>query len=212
MPLKDAVATILNRNAFYRDGYRMLLRISIVQGIVILALLISIIGLVTSIQERYIYFATTADGVIINLVPLNEPYRTNGEVVTWASNVAKNVMRFDYDDYRERLTQASSNFTPRGWDSFSKALKDAQFIDAITTRKQVLSLDINSAPEIQSAGVRDGFYTWDLKFPVTIRFDGAQASEPIPSILFMRVERVSTLQNPEGISIEQWVLVKVGSK
>ena len=38
MPLKDAIATVLNRNAFYRDGYRLLLRISIIQGIIIIVL------------------------------------------------------------------------------------------------------------------------------------------------------------------------------
>ena len=38
MALKDAIATVLNRNAFYRDGYRLLLRLSIIQSLVIVAL------------------------------------------------------------------------------------------------------------------------------------------------------------------------------
>src|ERR1700683_1696520 len=124
MALKDAIVTVLHRNAFYRDGYRLLLRLSIIQGIVIVVLAAGIISLFLSIENKRIYFATTSDGRIINIVPLNEPYRTNAEVIGFAEHTAQNVMRFDYHDYRENLQQASADFTTTGWESFSKALKD----------------------------------------------------------------------------------------
>ena len=207
MPLKDAVATVLNRNAFYRDGYRLLLRIGIIQGIVILVLLASIVTLIMSIEDKRIYFATTSDGRIISIVPLDDPYRTKAEVIEWASKTVKNVMRFDYNDYRERLQQASSNFTPTGWDSFTRALKESQIIDAISAHKLVISMQIESAPEIKQAFVKNGVYTWYLQFPVTIKFDGDQPPSAIRANLLLQIVRVSTLQDPDGISIEQWVSV-----
>jgi intracellular multiplication protein IcmL len=212
MALKDAVATVLNRNAFYRDGYRLLLRISVIQAIVIALLIAGLVSLLLTVQTRQIYFATTADGRIINIVPMNEPYRSQAEVVAWASASAQNVMRFDYKDYRERLQQVSANFTPSGWESFTKALKEANIIEAIEARKLVVTTDINSAPEITNAGVRNGVYTWDLRFPITIRFDGIEAPQPITTNLFLRIVRVSTLQNPDGISIEQWVTISPNNK
>lgn len=118
MAIKDAIATVLNRNAFYRDGYRLLLRISMIQGIVIALLVGAIVSLLFTVQTRQIYFATTSDGRIINIVPLNEPYRSQAEVIAWASDSIRSVMSFDYKDYRGRLQQVSSNFTPTGWDSF----------------------------------------------------------------------------------------------
>jgi intracellular multiplication protein IcmL len=205
MPIKDAIATVLNRNAFYRDGYRMLLRISLIQTIVIGLMLMAIIGLFATKTTRAIYFATTSDGRIINLVPLEEPYLTNAQVINWAAATAQNVMRLGYHDYRERLQQVSSNFTTTGWDSFNKALKDANFLDAIQARKLVVTLDINAAPEIQSAGVRNGVYTWYVQFPVTIKFDGDAPPQQIATTLRLQIVRVSTLQNPDGVSIEQWV-------
>ena len=114
-------------------------------------------------------------------------------------------MRFSYSDYRDRLQQVSTNFTTTGWDSFNKALKDANFLDAIQARKLVVTMDINAAPEIQNAFVRNGVYTWYVQFPVTIKFDGDQPPQPIITTLRLQIVRVSTLQNPEGISIEQWV-------
>jgi hypothetical protein len=41
--------------------------------------------------------------------------------------------------------------------------------------------------------------------PVTIRFDGETPLQPITTVLYLQIVRVSTLQNPDGISIEQWV-------
>jgi intracellular multiplication protein IcmL len=206
MPIKDAIATVLNRNAFYRDGYRLLLRISLIQVVVIVILISSIVGLSLTAKTRQIYFATTADGRIINIVPLNEPYLTPAQVIAWAASTAQSVMRFGYYDYRDRLQAVSADFTSTGWSSFNKALKDANFLDAIQARKLVVTMDINGAPEIQSAGVRsNGVYTWFVQFPVTIKFDGDAPPQPISTTLRLQIVRVSTLQNPDGISIEQWV-------
>jgi intracellular multiplication protein IcmL len=210
MPVKDAVSTILNRNAFYRDGYRLLLRISLIQLGIIFVLIASIVGMVLTIKPHPVYFATTSDGRIINIVPLNDPFLTPAQVIAWSAATAQNVMRFGYYDYRDRLQQVSANFTTTGWDSFNKALKEANFIDAIQVRKLVVTMSINGAPEIQSAFVHDGVYTWYVQFPVTIKFDGDQPPQPINTTLRLQIVRVSTLQNPDGISIEQWVPLNPG--
>jgi hypothetical protein len=161
-----------------------------------------------SIQVKEVYFATTSDGRIINIVPLNEAYRSQAEVVDWARSTAQSVMRFDYSDYRDRLQASSSNFTPTGWDSFSKALKDSSTIEAISARKLVVKLDVNAAPEIKNAGVspKTGVYTWYLQMPITIRYDGVESLPSVTANLLLQIVRVSTLQNPDGISIEQWVV------
>jgi intracellular multiplication protein IcmL len=212
MALKDAVATVLNRNAFYRDGYRLLLRISLVQGVLIIILVAAIVSLLLSIETKHVYFATTSDGRIINIVPLNEPYRSSADVVAWAAGTAQSVMRFDYHDYRDRLQQASANFTPTGWESFSKALKEANILDAVTARKLVVTLEIGAAPEITDNLVKNGIYMWYLRFPVTIKFDGDEPPAPISTTLLLQVVRVSTLQNSDGISIEQWVTANPNAK
>ncbi|HUY67719.1 MAG TPA: DotI/IcmL/TraM family protein [Alphaproteobacteria bacterium] len=212
MALKDAVATVLNRNAFYRDGYRLLLRLSLLQSAVIVLLIAAIVSLMFSIQTRHVYFATTSDGRIINIVPLGEPYRSSADVITWAAQKARTVMQFDYSDFRDRLQDASADFTPTGWDSFTKALKEANVIEAVQARKLVVSLAVDAAPEITDSRVENGVYTWYLRFPVTIKFDGDQPPSPIGATLLLQIVRVSTLQNPDGISIQQWVVVNTGNQ
>jgi intracellular multiplication protein IcmL len=205
MPVKDAIATVLSRNAFYRDGYRTLLRISVLQGLVMILLILAIISMIMTVETRYVYFATTSDGRIINIVPLNDAFRPPAEVIAWASRTAKNVLTFDYRDYRHRLQDAAANFTPTGWESFTKALKESRVLEAVEARRLVVSLDVESAPEIKNSFVHDGIYTWYLQFPITIRFDGNDPPAPIHATLILQVVRVSTLQNPDGISIEQWI-------
>lgn len=205
MALNEALNTVVNRSSFYRDGYRLLLRISIIQGIVIVLLTIFIIGLVISMDTKRIYFATTADGRIINIVPLNEPYRSRAEVIAWAAGTAQKVMRLGYHDYRQRLQDSSNEFTPTGWESFTRAMKDARILETIEARKLVVNMEIDAAPEIKNAFVKDGVFTWYLQFPVTIKFEGQEAPSTIRALLILQIVRVSTLQNPAGVSIEQWV-------
>ncbi len=207
MALKDAISTVLNRNAFYRDGYRLMLRISIIQLSVIILLVATIIGLVLTVQTKQIYFATTSDGRIIPIVPLTDEFRTKAEVITWAAETARNVMSFDYKDFRDRLQQSSYSFTTQGWDSFNKALKDSNLIEAVKDRKLVVSIEVKAAPEILSAGVRNGVYTWDVRMPVVFKLDGPESPQPTVANLLLRIVRVSTLQNSDGIQIEQWVTV-----
>jgi intracellular multiplication protein IcmL len=211
MPLKDAIATVLNRNAFYRDGYRLLLRLSIIQSLVIVVLAAGLAALLMSIENKHIYFATTSDGRIINIVPLDQPYKTNAEVIAWGAGTSQKVMTFGYHDYRARLQEVSSEFTTVGWDSFLKALKEANIIEAMDAHKLVVTMDIDAAPEIKQAFIKDGVYTWYLQFPITIKFDGDQPPGAIHTMLLLQVVRVSTLQNPDGISIEQWVTTAPGN-
>lgn len=206
MAIRDAVNTVLNRNAYYRDGYRLLLRISLVQGIAIALLLMTIVGLILMMNTRYVYFATTSDGRIINIVPLDDPFRSRADVVAWAASKGKDVMRMNYYDYRQRLQESSNNFTPAGWDTFTHALKDARYIEALEAHKLIMAMNIEAAPEVERAYVsKEGVYTWNLQFPATITFEGNEKLADIRVNIYMTIVRVSTLQNPDGISIAGWV-------
>jgi len=205
MALKDAIDTVLSRNAFYRDGYRLLLRVSLVQGLIIVLLVATLVAMLLSMETRHVYFATTADGRIIQIVPLSEPLRTRADVISWAAGKAQEVMRFGYNDYRQRLQQASANFTQSGWESFTKAMREARIIEAVEARKLTVEMSIEGAPEVKLAMEKDGIYTWYLQFPISIVFDGTAPPAPIHAMLLLQVVRVSTLQNSDGISIEQWI-------
>ncbi|NBO19978.1 MAG: type IV secretion protein DotI [Proteobacteria bacterium] len=203
---QDALATVVNRNSFYRDGYRLLLRISLILWAIIGLLLAALVTLAVTVQTRSVYFATNNEGRIIPIVPLSEPFRSRADIIAWTASTVKKVMQFNYSDYRLRLQDARAFFTPTGTDSFFKALNDARILEATEARKLLVRMDINAAPEVVQEGVRDGVYTWYLRMPITITYDGVEPLAPQNATLIVQVIRVSTLVSPGGIGIEQFVV------
>lgn len=201
----DALVNVMNRNAFYRDGYRLLVRISLLQVAAMALLAGAVLAMFLSLETRYVYFATTSDGRIINLVPLNDPFRSRADVIAWSAGNAQKIMRFNYQDYRQHMQEVSGNFTTTGWESFTRAMKESRIVEAMEARKLMVSMEIQAAPEIKRAFVADGVYTWDIQFPVVVKYEGKDAPSATNSMLILRIVRVSTLQSPGGIAIEQWL-------
>jgi len=176
-----------------------------VQTGVIVLLIISVVSLAATITIRPVYFATTADGRIIDIVPLDQPFLTNARVASWTANSIQEIMGFGYHNHEQHMDKIKHLFTANGFSSFQKALSDAKFMEAVKARRVVVKLRIRGAPEIMNGLVRNGVYTWYLRIPITLNFDGEQPPAPLTFDLLLQVMRVSTLQNPDGIGIEQWI-------
>lgn len=204
-PQRDAVQMVFTRNAFYQDGYRLMLKVALVQLLIIGALIAALIGLFVMSEPRYRFFATTSDGRIIDIVPLENPYRN--DVVAWASQAATESMTFAYHDYRMRLQGNSRYFTTRGWDTFVGALNTARIIETMEKRQLNIKGTPGAAPQIIRQGVVDGVYQWVLKMPYKIEYLGAgEIPQATAGDLTLVVQRVPNLENPDGVGIDQWIL------
>ncbi len=67
------LGVIVARNAFYRDGYRLWLTVAALEGFALLCMAIAMIVLIAIHQPENKYFATTEDGRVVPMVPLNQP-------------------------------------------------------------------------------------------------------------------------------------------
>lgn len=203
---RDAVETVVTRNAFYQDGYRRLLKVAMLQLLVILVLIGALVAFFMLNQPRYRFFATTSDGRIIDIVPLDTPYRN--DVVAWASQAATESMTFAYHDYRMRLQNSSKFFTSRGWDTYVDALNKARIIETMEKRQLNIKGTPGAAPQIVRQGVVDGVYQWVLKMPYKIEYLGTgDVPQATVGDLTLVVQRVPNLENPDGIGIDQWILI-----
>lgn len=79
------LGTVVVRNEFYRDGYRSLLKLAILMALIIIALVIAIFGIVGSRKPENRYFATTEDGRLIPMVPLNQPNLSTPALMSWVA-------------------------------------------------------------------------------------------------------------------------------
>lgn len=198
---------VVVRNEFYRDGFRTMLRIAIAEAIIIVLVILVFIVHVNTSRPKNFYFATTADGRIIQLMPLNQANMGTSSLMSWVAQAATEVMTFGYHDYQRRMQQSSRHFTRRGWESFTAALQKSRIIESVETGRQAVTAQPRSAPILLQEGVFNGKYRWVVDLPLTVNYQGAAGTRTDNLTIRLVIDRVSSLENPSGVGIEQWIAV-----
>lgn len=196
---------VVMRNEYYRDGFYHLLKIALVEAVVIVGMILCFLFYMNMAQPEDRYFATTADGRIMRLVPLDQPNMTVPALMSWVAQAATDVMTFGFHDYQRRLQDASQHFTRRGWESFTSALQKSRIIDAVETAQQVVTAAPRSAPVLVQEGVINGRYRWVVELPLMITYRAGNQSRTDNMQVTIVVERMPSLENPIGVGIEQWI-------
>ncbi len=203
------LATVVVRNEFYRDGFRNMLRVAIAEAVIIVALILTFIVYTNATKPQDHYFATTADGRIMQLVPLDQPNMGTAALMSWAAQSATEVMTFGFHDYQRRMQQASRNFTRHGWENFTDALQKSRIIESIETNRQVVTAQPSSAPVLVQEGVFNGRYRWVVDFPLAVTYQAGTATRNDNLAVRLVIDRVPSLENPNGVGIEQWIATQM---
>lgn len=201
----SGLGQVMLRNDFYRDGYRSMLKLAVVQGFVILLLLGAMFFVIHVHQPEDKYFATTEEGRLIPIVSLDQPNLSAPALTSWVAQASTEVMTFGFNDYRRRLQESSRSFTRRGWESFTKALQDAKIVETITANQQVISAAPHGAPIIVQEGVFNGRYQWIVQFPLGLTFQSGSKRHNNSYLIRAVIVRVPRLESPNGVGIEQWI-------
>ncbi len=200
----DAIATVMLRRNFYRDGQRkwiIILTILTGSNIVLAAILAYII---THPPEPR-YFATSVNGRITPLVALNAPNQSDSAVLQWANQAAIAAFSYNFVNYRSELVASSGFFTAEGWDQFISALASSNNLEAVKAKKLVVSAVATSAPVILQKGILNGRYAWRIQMPMLVTYQSASEFSQQHLVVTMLVSRVDTLNSPRGIGIAQFI-------
>jgi intracellular multiplication protein IcmL len=209
-PATAGLGTVLVRNEFYRDGYRTLLRVVFGQALAIGVLVLALIFFAATDRTEQTYFATTHDGRLLPMVPLNQPNQSDVAVLAWTTQAMTETFSFSHSDYRRRLQEASRRyFTSQGWAAFTQALQKAQLIDYLEANSQVLTAVPTHAAAIQRQGTElsGGVvrHYWIIEVPLTLTFRALDNRDTRRFIYIVKVVRTQELENPSGIAIEQFL-------
>lgn len=199
------LGSVITRNDFYRDRYRILTKIALFEAVAIVGLIVCLISFIMTMAPQTYYFATTEDGRQVPMVPLNQPNLSKPALLSWATQAATEVMTFGFNDYKRRLQEASRHFTRAGWLSFTRALQKADLVTAVTQNRQAISAAPRSAPVLLSEGPINGRYQWEVQLPMLIKTSFGQGSKSDSWDLRLIIVRVPTLESPNGVGIEQWL-------
>ena len=202
---KDALATVVIRNEFYRDGYRRMQLIGLIEAGIIILLVLTLMLVVVTLRGHDRYFATTSDGRLIGMVPLDEPNQPTAKVISWSTEAATEIMTFGFNDYRKRLQTSSRFFTRSGWATFNDALTKSNMLELVTSNQQVVTAVPRDAPVVIKEGLLDNRYQWVLQLPMNVTYQVGTKEENRPQLITMVITRVPTLDTPDGIAIDQWI-------
>jgi intracellular multiplication protein IcmL len=200
----DAVEMVKLRSDFYHDGHRRVV-IALLVSVFLNAIVISAFSYIIMHPPAPQYFATTINGRITPLIPLDQPNMPPSTLLQWANSAAIAAYTYNFVNYRQELQAASEFFTPQGWDQFTSALTASNNLSAVISKKLVVSAVATGAPVILDQGVINGVYTWRVQMPMLVTYQSASQLARQNITVTMVVERISTLNSARGIGISSFV-------
>ncbi|MFJ1268941.1 type IVB secretion system apparatus protein IcmL/DotI [Legionella lytica] len=202
---EDALTVVTLRNKFYKDSQRKVMLALLVALLVNLVLASMLVYMLTHPPAPR-YFATSLNGRITPLFPLNEPNQSDSAVLQWANQAAIAAFTYNFVNYRDELQASSGFFTAEGWDQFLNALQQSNNLDAVKAKKLIVSAVATRAPIILQKGVLNGSYSWRVQMPILVTYQSASEFTQQNNVVTMLITRVSTLNSPRGIGISQFVV------
>ncbi|WP_019216234.1 type IVB secretion system apparatus protein IcmL/DotI [Legionella tunisiensis] len=202
---EDALTIVAMRNDFYRDGQRKTM-ITLIISILVNFVLASLLVYMITHPPAPKYFATSINGRITPLYPLNEPNQSDSAVLQWANQAAIAAFTYNFVNYRDELQASSGFFTADGWTQFLTALQQSNNLDAVKAKKLIVSAVATRAPIILQKGILNERYSWRVQMPILVTYQSASEFSQQNNVVTMLITRVSTLNSPRGIGISQFVV------
>ncbi|MDR3492493.1 MAG: DotI/IcmL/TraM family protein [Gammaproteobacteria bacterium] len=194
-----------NKNIFYRDYFEK----------VIIILMISIaIGLLVACFVLYQVFhrplprfnAVAPDEQRMGLLSYNEPNLLPNTILTWASKAAVAAYTFDFVNYDKEMLVAKPYFTEAGWEAYQAAV--ANVITRITKGQLFVNGVVAGPPVIANQGDLPGSgYSWRVQIPFLVTYQSAEESKTSNFLVVLRIVKVPTEINPDGIGIEKFEML-----
>jgi intracellular multiplication protein IcmL len=192
------------RNDFYRDSYTKVLFVLLISVAFNFALS-SVISFMVLHPPKPKYFATSINGRVTPLVPLDEPNQSDSAVLQWVNQAAIAAYTYNFLNYRTQLKLASGYFTTDGWKQFLLALDGSNTLNTVRQQKLIVSSVATKAPVILQKGVVNNSYSWRVQLPILVSYQSASQSKQQSKIVTLLVTRISTLESPRGIGIAQYI-------
>lgn len=155
------------------------------------------------------YLPVTAAGEILPMPPIDKPNMDKGAVGAFALEAIHAIYTYDYINWNDQLNSASTYFSPRGWDQFQKEYMANHTLDAVKSRKMIVSVKPTGEVTIKD-GVGNGVWLWVVSVPITVTYtahtttaSGAVDPGNVQSgTLSLYLSRVPITINPRGIAIQ----------
>lgn len=200
----EALELVKLRNNFYRDNYRRMILVLLVM-LVINVFLVGIVFYQIVSRPEPKYFATSSDGRITQLYPLDAPMIAPSELLQWAHRSAIAAYTYNFVNYRDALQNLQNDFTADGWKWFQDALQGARTLETVIAKKLVVSAVATGTPVILEQGVIGGRYAWKVQVPLLVTYQSPNEQTQQSVVVAMIISRVPTVDMPKGVAIVSFI-------
>lgn len=203
--LQKAKSYIPRDNGFYRNYYHYFF-----YGLMVLILLMLVgVGIVlfqTFTRPLPVFYAVKPDANKMVLTSFEDPNLLPDTLINWASKAAITSYTFVYVNYNQQLEMARPYFTQAGWQDYQQSISDV--IDTIVKNKLIINGIVSGAPVISNQGPLPGRgYTWRIQIPFLVTYQSANETTKRNYFVVITIVKVPTTVNPQGIGIDQFVMI-----
>ncbi len=149
------------------------------------------------------YFAMTAEGRIVPLIPLSEPMVSVDTVLQFAQGCITSSFSLDFDDdnLRQKLQSLRSCYTEEGYKALMQAMDSSGLLERIRQRRLVTSAVATGAGVIARTDARNpSGYKWSVQQPISITLVNQTERRSYNFLIEIDIQRIPTIDNPRGIS------------
>lgn len=195
------------RTDFYRDGFSKLL-LACISIIISIFFLIAISVYFYLEKPLPVYFETDNDWRILPPVPLDQPYLTTADLIQWVSEILPTSFAYDFVNYSKQLKDHQSYFTENGWKIFLGQVNIYANSNDVLSSKLFINTSAAGAPFILNQGILEGKYSWWVQMPINLNYITNEGNKVVPLVIQALVTRISTLNNLNGVAIENMIVTK----
>lgn len=191
------------------DFFRLYYSRFIIATMAIIGLIIILMGIILfqmSTRPLPVFVAYTPKGNKMQLTEYLEPNLLPDTIIRWASKAATLGYTFDFVNYRKQIDAVKPYFTSDGWVDYQNSL--VALLNTIVQNQLFVNGVVSGPPVISNQGPIPGKgYTWRIQIPFLVTYQSANTSTKQNFYVVITVVRVPTSVNPQGIGIDQFVMV-----
>jgi intracellular multiplication protein IcmL len=195
----------MENNSFYRHHYHQVL----MTLMLIITLMIAAVGVLAyQVMNRPLpqFDAVRPDGSRMHLTPYLEPNLRPETILRWASKAATVAYTFSFNHYKEEIAAVKPYFTEDGYQDYLRSV--SALINDIVAKKLFVNGVVSGTPVISNEGDIPGKgYVWRVQIPFLVVYQSSETTSKRNFTVVISIVRVPTEVNPQGIGIDQFVMV-----
>lgn len=193
-------------NDFYRKHYHHVLL-----GLMfVLFIMLGVIGFIfyqALNRPVPVFTAEQPDGKTKALLAADEPNLQPDTIIRWASKAAVAAYTFDFVNYNKQINEVRPYFTDGGWQDYLASVKG--LIGTIVQNQLFVTGVVSGTPVISNQGqLTSSGYTWRVQIPFLVTYQTSERLTKTSYYVVITIVRVPTSVNPQGIGIDQFVMVE----